>query len=131
MIYILRNPDGTIKTYAEQGQDFVLQPGETMDVSSMSFVEYANRFTLALQDRQGDLIHVKVGDPQLVVLVSCPGESTVDLDINGTVETVQLTHGSGQIALSTATPGMFIIQPADRKTYPAAGMGFITVEVTE
>ena len=131
MIYILRNPDGTIKTYAEQGQDFILLPGETMDVSPMSFVDYANRFTLAVQDREGDLIHVKVADPQLTILVSCPGESTVDLDINGTVETVQLTQGSGKVLLSTAAPGTFIIQPADRKTYPAAGRGLIAVEVLE
>lgn len=129
MIYILRNPDGSIKTYAERGDDFTLQPGETMDLSPLSFAEYAARFTLAAPAHPGDLVHVHVGDPQVQILVSCPGQLTVDLDLNGTIEKLQLTQGKAEINLSTAVPGLFIIQPADRRTYAAAGNGLIVVEV--
>lgn len=129
MIYILRNSDGTIKTYAQRGDDIVLQPGEMLDLSPQSFYEYANRFTLKAQNQPGDLVRVHVGDPQVKILVTCPGQSSVDLDLNGTVEAVQLTQGKAEISLSTAVPGLFIIQPADRRTYAAAGQGFITVEV--
>jgi hypothetical protein len=129
MIYILRNPDGTIKTYAERGDDFTLQPGETMDLFPQSFTEYADRFTLKAQNQPGDLVRVHVADPQVKILVSCPGQPSVDVDLNGTIETLQLTQGKAEINLSTAVPGLFIIQPADRRTYAAAGQGFITVEV--
>jgi hypothetical protein len=54
---------------------------------------------------------------------------TVDLDINGTIETLQLTNGEAEIILSTAVPGAYIIQPADRRTYAAAGQGTLTLEV--
>lgn len=129
MIYIIRNADGSIKTYAERGDDFIPQPGETMDLSPLSFAEYANRFVLSAQGFAGDLVRVRVGDPQVKILVSCPAQLTVDLSINGTTETVQLTQGIGEIDLSTAVPGLYVIQPADLKTYPAAGTGMLYVEV--
>jgi hypothetical protein len=129
MTFIIRNSDGTIKTYASRGDDFILQPGETMDLSPLSMVEYAARFTLSAAGFAGDLIHVHVADPQVKILVSCPAQLTVDLDINGTIETLQLTNGEAEIILSTAVPGVYIIQPADRRTYAAAGQGTLTLEV--
>jgi len=129
MIYIIRNPDGTIKTFAQVGEDMILLPGETMELNSSSFVEYAQRFMLGCQGKTAQLVTAKIGDPLLIVEVQCPGQTSVDLDVNGTVETVPLTNGIGQIQLSTQVPGIFILQPADRQTYAAAGNGLLTLEV--
>lgn len=129
MIYIVRNADGTIKAFAQVGEDIVLAPGATMELNPCSFVEYAQRFMLSCQGKSAELITARVGDPALTVEVQCPGHATVDLNINGTVETVPLTYGTGQIQLSTEVPGTFTIQPADRHTYAAAGNGLLTIEV--
>ncbi len=74
-------------------------------------------------------IKAHVGDPEIIVEVSCPEQLTVDLDINGTIETLQLTQGKATLQLSTAVPGVFIIQPADRAAFAAAGEGLLSVEV--
>lgn len=129
MIYIIRNADGTIKSFAQVGEDMILPPGETMELNPCSFVEYAQRFMLSCQGKSAQLVTAKIGDPPLTVQVECPGQASVDLDVNGTIETVTLTNGTGQIQLSTQVPGLFIIQPADRHTYATAGNGLLTVEV--
>lgn len=131
MIYIIRNPDGTIKNFAERADDLRLNPGETLDLSSLTFAQYAQRFSLSVAGKCGETIKAHVGDPEITVEVSCPEQLTVDLDINGTIETLQLTQGKATLQLSTAVPGVFIIQPADRRTYAAAGEGLLSVEVIQ
>ena len=61
--------------------------------------------------------------------VNCPGEISVSLDINGLQETLLLINGMSALILSTHVPGTFIIQPADRVKYCAAGQAMLTVEV--
>ncbi|MRR29453.1 hypothetical protein EG834_03765 [bacterium] len=131
MIYIIRNPDGNIKNFAERADDLRLNPGETLELSPLTFLQYAERFVLSVAGKCGETIKAHVGDPAVVVEVSCPEQLTVDLDINGTTETLQLTQGRATLQLSTAVPGVFIIQPADRKIYAAAGEGLLSVVVTE
>ncbi len=130
MTFIIRNSDRTIKTFAERVDDFILAPGETIDSSPLSFAEYAARLSLSVNGRTGVIIRVASGAPAVVVDVSCPGESEVDLDVNGLPESLQLVDGKAQLILSTETPGVFIIQPADRTVYAPAGNSFLTVEVT-
>lgn len=129
MIYILRNSDGTIKTYSERADLMHPIPGETLDLLPCSLVEFSKSFFLSCQGKSAELVTARVGDPDLTVEISCPGCASVQLDINGTLESVTLAEGAGQIQLSTAVPGVFILQPADRRTYPAAGNGLLTIEV--
>ena len=92
-------------------------------------MQYADRFVLSVAGKCGETIKAHVGDPAVVVEVSCPEQLTVDVDINGTIETLQLTQGRATLQLSTAVPGVFIIQPADRITFAAAGKGLLSVVV--
>lgn len=131
MTFIIRNPDRTIKTFAQRADDFILAPGESIDTSPLSFSEYASRLSLSVSGSNGEIFRVAAGAPAVVVDVSCPGQSEVDLDINGLAESLQLVDGQAQLTLSTQTPGVFIIQPADRTLYAPAGNSFLTMEVTE
>lgn len=131
MTFIIRNADGSIKTFAERSDDFVLTPGETIESSPLSFARYAQRFTLSSAERSGETIAAHVGDPVITVEVSCPEQLAVDLDINGTIEHLELAQGKASLALSTEIAGAFVIQPADRKLYSAAGNGTLIVEVVE
>ena len=55
--------------------------------------------------------------------------SPIDISINGTLETVQLVNGVGNVTLSTEVPGLYIIEPADRTKFCAAGEGKLVIEV--
>lgn len=130
MIHVIRNADGTIKTFSENPEnDFQFTGGETIELVDSSFTDYARRFILHCQGKSAELVTARVGDPALSVSVECPGQPAVDIDINDSVERVNLIEGIGQILLSTAEPGLFLIQPADRKTYAAAGNGLLSIEV--
>lgn len=130
MITVIRNADGTIKTFSENAEnDFQFTRGETIELVDCSFTMYARRFSLSCQGKSAELISARVGDPALIVTVECPGQPVVDLEINGSIESVNLVDGIGQIQLSTIEPGLFLIQPADRKTYAAAGNGLLSIEV--
>ncbi len=130
MITVIRSKDGSIKTFSERpflGYNLAL--GETMQLIDTDFVEFAQRFTLTCMGRSGETIQVKQGDPALSVQVSCPGAHTVSVDVNGSIEILTLSDGVAEILLGTDVPGTFIIQPADRTQYCAAGNGLLVVEV--
>lgn len=131
MIYIVRNSDRTIKTYLEKGDDYVLQPGETMEGLSMSFQQYAQRLRLTAGGRGGELVRVPKAPGTVDVKVEAPLTAEITLLVNDLVETVALTGGVGTLKLGTAQAGLFVIQPFDRTTYCAAGGALLAVEVTE
>jgi hypothetical protein len=131
MVYIIRNSDRTIKTYLEKGDDCVLQPGETMEVQPVAFRQYAERLKLSVNGRGGELIRAQKGSGALEVRVEAPLTAEIELEINGTVETVSLTDGVGVLRLGTEEAGLFLVQPRDRTTYCAAGEALLAVEVME
>lgn len=131
MITLIRNPDGTLKTFAERGDDLSLAPGETLELSPLTFEQFAARLRLLVNGRGGETVRIPVGAPQVTVEVLCPGSATVAIAVNGLAENVALTSGRGEIQLSAETPGVFQLAPADRAAYCAAGESILTLEVTE
>ena len=131
MITLIRNPDGTLKTFAERGDDLSLAPGETLELSPLTFEQFAARLRLLVNGRGGETVRVSAGAPQVTVEVLCPGSTNVAIAVNGLAENVALTGGRGEIQLSAETPGVFQLAPADRAAYCAAGESILTLEVTE
>jgi hypothetical protein len=130
MITVVRSKDGSIKTFAERPfESYNLALGETMELIDTDFAEFAQRFTLTCMGRSGETITVRQGEPAVTVQVSCPGAHTVSVDVNGSIETLTPINGVAEILLGTDVPGTFIIQPADRALYCAAGNGLLVVEV--
>ncbi len=130
MISVIRAKDGTIKTYSSRPFDnYNIALGETMELIDIDLIEYSQHFKLTCMGRSGETIQVKQGDPALTVQVSCPGAHTVSVDVNGSIETLTPIDGVAEILLGTDVPGTFIIQPADRTLYCAAGVGLLVVEV--
>lgn len=131
MTVLIRNAQGDIKTFMETGNGTVLEPGESLEEVDLPFSQYANRLRLLVNGRSGELAQAAVGSGIITVQVDCPGQTAVALTINGLTETVPLVDGKGSLALSCTVPGTFIIAPADRKTYCAAGEAVCIVEVAE
>ena len=131
MTTIIRNADHTIKTFLERGDDVVLSAGETLEFSDTSFVEYAKRLKITLNERSGETIRIPAGSGILELKVSCPGESTVSILVNDLEEVVALTNGLGMIRLSTDAPGFYLLKPGDRTQYAAAGESVLCVEVMD
>ena len=130
MISIIRNADSTIKTYSDPPDTRAnLILGETLELLDCTFEEYSRRLMLSHAGRSGETIKVARGPGDITVEVNCPGEITVSLDINGMQETLPLINGKAALILSTQVPGTFIIQPADRRKYCAAGQAVLMVEV--
>lgn len=130
MIYIVRNADGTIKTFSESG-GWVLGEGETVEEVNTTFAEYASRLVLSVNGKTGQGVKVAKGSGDVTVNVSCPGKTSVALTVNGLSETVALTGGNGSLTLMTDVAGLFVIEPADKTQYCAAGEAIAVVEVTE
>ena len=130
MISIIRARDGAIKTYSERPHSgYNLALDESVEQMDVEFNTYAQRFTLSCGGRSGETLSVAQGSGDLLVELSCPGESTVDVDINGLVDTLAVVNGKAQLTLSTDVPGVFLLQPADRKRYCAAGEAVLCIEV--
>ena len=130
MISIIRNADGTIKTYSEQPDTRKnLIPGETLELLDYTFEEYSRRLMLSHAGKSGETIKVARGPGEITVEVNCPGEISVSLVINGVDELLPLINGKAALILSTQVPGTYIIQPADRAKYCAAGQAVLVVEV--
>ena len=130
MTYILRDQNGLIQSFGVTS--FIVDPetGCSMDYTDVSFYDYARRFMLSFNGVSGQTIQVYQSGPDVDIDVNVTtGVTSVDLDINGVIENVQLESGKGKIKLSTAHPGLFIISPADRKMYCSAGNGLMVVEV--
>ncbi|MGD0707583.1 MAG: hypothetical protein ABSA51_03925 [Anaerolineaceae bacterium] len=129
MIYLIRNADGTLKTFMEQGSDCVLAPGETLELQPGNFADYAARLRLSVDGISGEMVQRQQGSGDVTVQVACPGQAAIDLEVNGLTESVALTNGTGQLVLSADAPGTFEVRPADRALYCAAGEAVLTVEV--
>ncbi len=67
-----------------------------MEYIDISFYEYARRFTLSHRGVMGLTVQAYQGGPDVDIDVSVTLDvRSVDVDINGTVETVQLKDGKG------------------------------------
>jgi hypothetical protein len=130
MTMMIRNAVGEIKTFMEAGAGTVLESGETMEEIAAPFTTYAQRLRLCVDGRSGELIRAAASSGTVTVTVDCPDEEFVGLNINGLVESVPLVGGMGALILSTEVPGTFVISPADRTKYCAAGEAVCVVEVT-
>ncbi len=130
MTIIIRNALGEIKTFMETDGGTVLDAGETREEIAAPFAAYARRLRLLANGHAGELIRVPAGSGPVNVEVECPGETIVSLSVNGLTEAVPLTDGRGTLVLSAEIPGTFVITPADRATYCAAGEAVCVVEVT-
>ena len=131
VIAIIRDANKNIKTFSESTlDDYNLVMGETRELVDSTFIEYSRRFMLQAAGVYGQTVRAFVGGDDVTVSVSTSlSMDAVDLNINGTIERVPLTAGMGEIVLSTANAGMFVITPADRTMFCAAGNGILTVEV--
>jgi hypothetical protein len=118
MITLIRNSDGSIKTYSEIPDGFeALSPGESVETVNSTFAEYSRRLTLSCGGRSGETIRVPRSSGDLTVEVRCPGETAVSLNINGAVETFPLIQGQAALLLGTGEAGVFHVRPADTRRY--------------
>ncbi|GAP22248.1 hypothetical protein [Leptolinea tardivitalis] len=131
MTVVIRNAQGDIKTFMEQDAGTVLETGETIEEIATPFTQYAHRLRLLVDGRGGELVKARAGIGTVIVQVECPGQESVQININGMVESVPLTDGLGAVTLSCETAGTFVLAPVDRKTYCAAGEAVCVVEVEE
>lgn len=129
MTVVIRNAAGEIKTFMESASGFVPEPGETLEEVPLRFAEYARRLHLSVGGRSGETIRVPVGAGAVTVRVDCPGEAAVSLRVNGEVREVVLEDGAGRVELPCDVPGRFVITPADRVRFCAAGEAVSVVEV--
>lgn len=130
MISLVRNPDGTMKTFSEFiDPQSVLGAGESIEVINTSFDEFAKRLVISHAGRSGETIVVPRSSGDLAVEVHCPGESAVSLDINGTIEMLPLIDGQAALMLGTEEAGAFVIKPADTRKYCPAGQALLVIEV--
>jgi hypothetical protein len=131
MITVIRDRSGNIKTFsASPLESYNVALDETSEVLDISMVDYAGRFKLSIPPFEGGYaaLHVIEFDAEVLLQTNLKVD-TIDVDINGVVESVPIKDGLGKIILDLSTPGRFIIQPADRRQYCAAGNGYLIVEV--
>lgn len=131
MISIIYNPDGSIKTFAEDVSDLQLLPGETVGELPVTFEEYAARFVLSHNGQPCQTVFARVGDAPVQVQVSAPGFTSVAVDVNGTPQTVELTNGTGTLTLPTDAPGRFALSPTDSTAFCRAGWGSLLVVIQD
>jgi hypothetical protein len=132
MTCLIRKGNGEIKTCMESAAGVVLEGGETLEEIPMPFGEYTRRLRVYVDGHAGgELTRIPAGSETINVIVECPGETAVRLDVNGLEEDLPLVAGRGMLTLSLAVPGMYIISPADRVKYCAAGEALCVVEVLE
>jgi hypothetical protein len=129
MIYIISNPDGTIKTYMQNASDIVLVPGENIVISPLSMDQYAARFVLSHQGQSCCTVTAHVGDPAILIDISVPGCESASVDVNGEEKVINLLDGKGVIELGTTKAGTFLLSPTNRKQFCSAGNGQLTVEI--
>jgi hypothetical protein len=130
MTFVIRDSQGYIKTFLESSTGVLLDAGDTLEEVPVPFAAYAGRLRLLANGRVGELVRVPAGSGTIEVQVECPGETSVALAINGLEEIVPLVDGKSALALSRETPGVFVIQPVDRRKFCAAGEARCIVEVT-
>ncbi len=129
MITIIRDNQGNIKTYSQSPlESYNVALDETFETMEIGLVQYAERFKLSAPAITG-LLYASPGESVDVIVSTNLKVHTVDVNVNGVIETVQIEDGVGVISLALDTPGLFILQPADRREYCAAGTGNLTVEI--
>lgn len=130
MLYLLKDKDQNILSYSES--DFIPNDrmGESLEIVDLSAREFARRLELSHNGERCATVFAYQGEPDIVIDIatSLPIQS-VDLSINGLIDTIPLIERKGKLLLSTANPGTFIISPADRKTFCAAGASCLSIEV--
>ena len=130
MITVVRDRHGNIKTFQESLlEDYNRSLDESIETIDTSMKEYASRFYLSSNGKSGETIFAYQAGPDVRVDVECPGKQEVEVMVNDLKETVRLEQGKGHFLLSTANWGVFVIEPADRRKYCAAGNGRLCVEV--
>lgn len=131
MISTVRDKDGNVKTFSPLAlDDYNKSQGETIEILNTTIEEYSRRFMLSIDGETGHTYSIGMSEFDLTVNVSTtPDLVSVDIDINGYTENIPLTEGKGHFTISTYNPGTFIITPADRKTFCAAGNGLLVIEV--
>lgn len=137
-VFVIRNPDASIAFFAEKANDLVLSPNQVIEELQMSFAQYASRLVLSVQGISGQTLSFPVGEEEVIVQVSCTpspvgegGGELVDLLVNDLVEAAPLKQGAGELILSRQNPGVFLISPANRQLYPAAGSSLLAVIIEE
>jgi len=130
MPYVLKNKEGHLLTYGETSFPYNAEKGETLAFVEQSMAEYSRRLVLSHKGSACFTVEAHQGDPAVVIDVSTTLDlPSVDLEVNGQLQTIPLVGGKGKLELSTAKPGVFIIRPADRKTFCSAGSSVIVLEV--
>jgi hypothetical protein len=129
MTIVIRGNEGVIKTFMESASGYVPEPGETLEEVNLPFAEYARRLRLSVDGHSGETIRIPAGVGFVNVRVECPGEAAVSLMVHGEIQVVELEDGVGGLAVPRDAPGRFVITPADRVTYCAAGEAVSVVEV--
>jgi hypothetical protein len=129
MVTVLRNPDQTIKTFSERGEDFNLLPGETLEENSLSFANYAARLRISAGGLCGETLRVAAGSADVVVSISCPGRDNVPILVNDEVLEVSLVEGQGSFTLPVSVCAVYIIKPFEQTIYCPAGEALMVVVV--
>ena len=130
MITVVRSADGSIKTFSDgANNDYSQVLGETIEHLDMTMEEFASIFKLSCNGVSGETYQVKQGSADLLVQLETLAPTPIDLSVNGVIETVTPVAGKATITLSTEVPGLYIIEPADRKQFCAAGEGKLVIEV--
>jgi hypothetical protein len=129
MVTVLRNPDQTIKTFSERGEDFNLLPGETIEENNLSFANYAGRLRISAGGLCGETLRVAAGSPDVMVSITCPGRENIPILVNDEVRDVALVDGQGSFILPVSVCTTYIIKPFEQTIYCPAGEALMVVVV--
>lgn len=128
MVTVLRNADHSIKSFSEQ-EDFILQPGETLETIPVSFTNFAGRLKISVEGRSGETLFLPAGTSSIEIQVRCPGEDSLILEINNEIRRVSLADGCGVFPLELSDGQTYVLRPQDRVRFCAAGEGLMIIGV--
>ncbi len=129
MIYILRSADGTIVGVGER-DDWLPTGGQTVEVCEGTLAAYSERFALS-----ADRTTIRAGSDEVarvtVRAAASPPLESVEVRVNGQVQTVPLDGGVGVLTVQADAPGAVIVGPADPTRFCRAGRGTVVINVLE
>lgn len=129
MIYIVRAPDGAIRTYGEgDGGAVALAEGEALEQVETTLVAYAARLRLSADRRA---IPADGVDEARVRVRTNPPLAEVALRVGGLAETVALSGGEAMLTISAEAPGVIVIEPADPAQFCRGGQGSVSISADE
>jgi hypothetical protein len=131
MTYILYKSDHTIKGFMDYIADVPLAPGESFATSPLMFEQYAELFVLSHNGQTCCAVEAHVGDDPVLIDVSAPGQSSIQLSVGNDIQTVHLTDGKGTLTLATDRAARIPITAADRTTFCPAGEGSLLVIIED